>query len=70
MLPIAATNGMLDPDDSIILLIDHQSGLFNTVRDVPVPDLRNYVIAIAKAATLLNIPVIPRLLYLTAQMVL
>ena len=55
---MAATNGMLDPDDSIILLIDHQSGLFNTVRDVPVPDLRNYVIAIAKAATLLNIPVI------------
>ena len=44
---MAATNGMLDPDDSIILLIDHQSGLFNTVRDVPVPDLRNYVIAIA-----------------------
>lgn len=69
---MVATNGMLDPDDSIILLIDHQSGLFNTVRDVPVPDLRNYVIAIAiaKAATLLNIPVIPRLLYLTAQMVL
>ena len=55
---MAAANGMLDPDDSIILLIDHQSGLFNTVRDVPVPDLRNYVIAIAKAATLLNIPVI------------
>lgn len=55
---MVATNGMLDPDDSIILLIDHQSGLFNTVRDVPVPDLRNYVIAIAKAATLLNIPVI------------
>lgn len=51
-------NGMLDPDDSVILLIDHQSGLFNTVRDVPVPDLRNYVIAIAKTATLMNIPVI------------
>lgn len=28
------------------------------MRDVPVPDLRNYVIAIAKTATLLNIPVI------------
>ncbi len=51
-------NGMLDPDDAVILLIDHQSGLFNTVRDVPIPDLRNYVIAIAKTATLLNIPVI------------
>jgi len=49
---------MLDPDDAVILLIDHQSGLFNTVRDVPIPDLRNYVIAIAKTATLLNIPVI------------
>lgn len=55
---MAATNGMLDPNDSVILLIDHQSGLFNTVRDVPVPDLRNYVIAIAKTATLLDIPVI------------
>jgi len=49
---------MLDPDDAVILLIDHQSGLFNTVRDVPIPDLRNYVIAIAKTATLLKIPVI------------
>lgn len=55
---MTATNGMLDPDDSVILLIDHQSGLFNTVRDLSVPDLRNYVIAIAKTATLLNIPVI------------
>jgi nicotinamidase-related amidase len=51
-------NGMLDPDDAIMLLIDHQSGLFNTVRDVPIPDLRNYVIALAKTATLLNIPVL------------
>ncbi|MFC4275278.1 isochorismatase family protein [Achromobacter aloeverae] len=55
---MASTNGMLDPDDSVILLIDHQSGLFNTVRDLPIPDLRNYVTAIAKTATLLNIPVI------------
>ncbi|KFI30019.1 nicotinamidase [Haematobacter massiliensis] len=52
------TNGMIDPNDAVILLIDHQSGLFNTVRDVPIPDLRNYVIAIAKVASLLNIPVI------------
>lgn len=35
---MAATNGMIDTDDAVILLIDHQSGLFNTVRDVPVPD--------------------------------
>ena len=55
---MAATNGMLDPDDTVMLLIDHQSGLFNTVRDVPVADLRNYVIALAKTASLLKIPVI------------
>lgn len=53
-----ATNAMLDADDTVLLLIDHQSGLFNTVRDVPIPDLRNYVIALAKTASLLNIPVI------------
>ena len=53
---MAATNGMIDTDDAVILLIDHQSGLFNTVRDVPVPDLRNYVTAIAKVATLFKYP--------------
>lgn len=55
---MVANNGMLDPEDTVMLLIDHQSGLFNTVRDVSVPDLRNYVIALAKTATLLDIPVI------------
>lgn len=51
-------NGIIDPNDAVILLIDHQSGLFNTVRDVPISDLRNYVTAIAKVSSLLNIPVI------------
>ncbi|MGV3344410.1 isochorismatase family protein [Enterobacteriaceae bacterium LUAb1] len=55
---MSSTNGMIDPNDAVILLIDHQSGLFNTVRDVPVNDLRHYVTAIAKVASLLNIPVI------------
>jgi nicotinamidase-related amidase len=55
---MAALKGMLDPEDSVLLLIDHQSGLFNTVKDLPVADLRNYAIALAKTATLLNIPVI------------
>lgn len=51
-------NGLLDPNDAVMLLIDHQSGLFNTVRDVPVPDLRHYATALAKVATLMKIPVI------------
>lgn len=32
--------------------------MFNTVKDLPVPDLRAYATALAKAATLLNIPVL------------
>ncbi|MCL9669441.1 isochorismatase family protein [Rosenbergiella epipactidis] len=55
---MSSTHGMIDPDDAVILLIDHQSGLFNTVRDVPVNDLRHYVTAISKVASLLSIPVI------------
>lgn len=41
-----------------MLLIDHQSGLFNLVKDIPVPDLRRNVSALAKVAALLKIPVI------------
>src|SRR4030042_6429392 len=52
-------NVMMDPKDVVMLLIDHQSGLFNLVKDMPVPQLRNNVIALAKVATLLKIPAIP-----------
>lgn len=55
---MASTNGMLDVDDAIMLLIDHQSGLFNTVKDMPITELRNNAVALAKAAGLLNIPVL------------
>lgn len=49
---------MIDPDDVAMLLIDHQSGLFNLVKDMAVSDLRNHVIALAKVAAKLKIPVI------------
>lgn len=49
---------MIDPSDVTMLLIDHQSGLFNVVNDMPVPDLRRNATALAKVATLLDIPVI------------
>jgi nicotinamidase-related amidase len=51
-------NSMINPDDAVILLIDHQSGLFNLVKDMPVVELRNNVIALAKVAAMQNIPVI------------
>lgn len=49
---------MINPNDTTMLLIDHQSGLFNLVKDMSVPDLRRNVTALAKVATLLKIPVI------------
>jgi nicotinamidase-related amidase len=48
----------IDPNDAAMLLIDHQSGLFQIVKDMDVPQLRANAIALAKAATLLKMPVI------------
>ncbi len=48
----------IDPADAVMLLIDHQSGLFQTVGDMPMPALRAHAAALAKMATLSKIPVI------------
>jgi nicotinamidase-related amidase len=47
---------MIDPDDAVMLLIDHQSGLFQLVRDVDQPALRSHVAALAKASYLAKLP--------------
>jgi len=49
---------LMDPSDTVVLLLDHQSGLFQTVKDIPVADLRRNVQMIARLCTLLKIPVI------------
>ena len=58
---VLATGGgaaLIDPSDALVLLLDHQSGLFQTVKDIAVADLRRNVEMIAKLCTLLNIPLI------------
>jgi nicotinamidase-related amidase len=47
---------MIDPKDAILLLIDHQSGLFQLVRDIDQPTLRSHVTALAKVARLAKTP--------------
>jgi len=47
---------MIDPNDAVMLLIDHQSGLFQLVRDIELPILRSHVTALAKVAHLAKIP--------------
>ncbi len=58
VLPTGGGAALLDPSDTAILLLDHQSGLFQTVKDVPIAELRSNVVMLAKLATLMKIPVI------------
>ncbi|AIO36754.1 hydrolase [Burkholderia pseudomultivorans] len=48
----------IDPNDTAMLLIDHQSGLFQTVKDMEMTVLRKHATALAKMATLCKMPVI------------
>jgi len=58
VLPTGGGKALLDTSDSVFLLLDHQAGLFQTVKDISVPELRANTIMLAKLATLLKIPVI------------
>ena len=49
---------VIDPNNVAMLLIDHQSGLFQTVHDMPFTTLRMLASTLAKIATLAKIPVI------------
>lgn len=49
---------VIDRENAVLLMIDHQSGLFQTVKDMPMTTLRRHAAALAKMATLAEIPVI------------
>jgi len=49
---------LFDASDAVILLIDHQTGLFQTVKDIGITELRTNTAALAKLATMLKVPVI------------
>lgn len=49
---------LLDPADTVVLLLDHQAGLFQTVKDVPVAELRTNATTLAKLARMMKVPVI------------
>ncbi|MBD9508121.1 isochorismatase family protein [Ensifer sp. ENS07] len=58
---ILSTGGgtaLLNKSDAALLLLDHQTGLFQTVKDISVDELRAKVVALARIATLLDIPII------------
>ena len=56
--PAGIAKGLLNPDDSVICLLDHQSGLFQTVKDIDLAHLRANTTMLAKLADLLEIPLV------------
>ena len=49
---------IIDPAKAAMLLIDHQSGLFQTIQDMPFTEVRTNATTLAKVASLAKIPVI------------
>src|SRR6201981_1191038 len=58
VLSTGVVRALLNPADAVILLLDHQTGLFQTVKDIGVMELRANTIALAKLGALLKLPVI------------
>ena len=58
VLSTGGGKALLNPSDTLILLLDHQSGLFQTVKDISVADLRRNTTMLAKLGVLLKIPII------------
>ena len=49
---------LLDRNNSVLLLVDHQIGLLTGVRDMDSAALKHNVVALAKAAQVMGIPVV------------
>lgn len=51
-------NNRLTRDNAVLLLVDHQIGLYTGVRDIDTLELTHNVVGLAKAAVALGVPVI------------
>jgi nicotinamidase-related amidase len=48
----------LSSDNAALVLVDHQVGLLTGVRDIPIAELKNNVVSLAKAMRILKVPII------------
>jgi nicotinamidase-related amidase len=48
----------LSSDNAALILVDQQVGLLSGVRDIPVAELKNNVVSLAKAMRILKVPII------------
>jgi len=58
ILPSGGGKALMNVDDTALLFLDHQAGLFQTVKDITVAELRANVMALTRIATLLKLPII------------
>ena len=49
---------LINPSDTLLLLLDHQAGLFQVVKDIEVAQLRANTTMLAKLAALMKLPLI------------
>lgn len=49
---------LINPADTVVLLLDHKAGLFQVVKDIEVSQLRANTTMLARLATLMKLPVI------------
>lgn len=49
---------LINPADTVLLLLDHQAGLFQAVKDIEVAQLRANTTMLAKLASLMKLPLI------------
>ena len=54
----ADVHQFIDPADTALVLLDHQSGILPTVTDLTPAELRNNVVALAKAARAFDLPAV------------
>jgi nicotinamidase-related amidase len=57
-MPDGSTYTPLTAENTAVLLIDHQVGLLTGIRDTDVSELKHNVVALAKAAKVLDVPTI------------
>ena len=58
LLPSGGGKALMNTDDVALLLLDHQTGLVQTVKDITVAELRANVMALVRIGTLLKLPII------------
>lgn len=57
-MELQKNSALLSAENTVLLLVDHQVGLLSGVRDISAAELIHNLVGIAKAATIMGVPVI------------